>query len=36
MKNEHDMSDDLRSQINGLIRELDGFASDVNIFFEKQ
>ena len=36
MKNEHDMSDDLRSQINGLIRELDGFASDVNSFIENQ
>ncbi len=36
MKNEHDMSDDIRDQIDGLIRDLDGFASDVNSFIEKQ
>ena len=36
MKNEHDMREDLRDQIDGLIRDLDGFASDVNSFIEKQ
>ena len=36
MQNEHDMSDDLRDQIDGLIRELDCFSSDVNSFIEEQ